>query len=280
MELLNINSVCDWFTRVATNETGFSLLEGEWAYILKALKEAGETVRPLHFGGYEGEGTRRVSIGRRQDSTVIIARGEWAETLAEECLVDDGRYTRADFAVTLELEKPESHVAAMAYHEGSWPVTRRGCSYFPTLTVNFAGGQTFYVGNRSQAYLLRIYDKGVQQGTHGEGHLWRYEVQANRTASVKAVATMRKNWQNRAKTVQSWVYDVFMGYGVCPIFERSGDYQTAMGISMKRYDPETTLAWYRGSVAPSISRLLAAGYEEQVRKALGLSTQLSFLEEV
>jgi hypothetical protein len=269
-----LRSNCDWFTRVSTSVEGKQLLERQWEFIKGAVLSSGEKVRPLVFGGYEGEGTHYVQYGERSDSCCVVAKGEWAETLAEECLLADSLYSRVDAAITFELETEDPDLAKKGATGFEWPVVRRGNRYWPILTVNLAGGQTLYIGNRKQAYLLRLYDKGVQLGTHGAGKLWRYEVQANHNAAVRLVAIMRENWTHREAMLQSWVYEKFREYGIQPAFFAAGEYASAMAFSMKKYDPQSTLGWYRTSVAPSVARLIAEGWESQVYEALGLPTQL------
>ena len=266
-----VSATQDWFTRTAKGENERTRLSCYVEEIKKTLSDAGIKTRPLRFLGYEGHGYNYVQWGERGDSSILVAKGNMADILALEEFSQDDGYTRVDFAVTVELHAPNENVAKMHAEDLSDGTYKHGRTYYPVFVQNLAGGQTFYIGSREKSYLLRVYDRGAKSGEAQLGLLWRYEVQVNRESCSKAVKTVYQDWSKRREVIQSWVYDVFLSWGVHPLFERVRNYPGAMGLKMERSNPEKTVGWLRSSVRPALQRLIDEGWEDQARDALGLS---------
>lgn len=130
-------------------------------------------------------------------------------------------------------------------------------------------GATTYVGSRTSAQFMRLYDKGAESKIGHLTGLWRYEVE---TKDERAGAVARALFSQRQsdKASAGFVYHAFDRQGVKPAFAPPVD-APHVEHTRDETDDERRIKWLREHVSKTVSRLIASGLEAEVRAALGLN---------
>lgn len=223
-----------------------------------------------HWKMYQGLNYgRHIFIGQSKlQGGLLKASGQWANVLWPLVTPSARRVSRIDLAVTIELERPNKHVARDVY-EGD-PLGRVQFSF----VQNSLGGSTAYIGSMHSDQSGRVYDKGVQAGLADPGKLWRYEVMLRDLKSLAIAKGLYETWRVDGPVgdqIRDYVWAWFKLRGVSPVFGA-----TAIGgdipITDLRIDTVSQrLAWLRTSVQPAIKRLIAEGLQSDLEDALGYS---------
>lgn len=221
-------------------------------------------VRDWGLLGYKGRAAGPVRLGFRNDTSYIIqVSGAWAETaLARIPQLDNLHVTRVDFQVTASVGH-EQMVAHQAYQK-ALNLEKDNANY-PTVTfITGTRGDTLYLGRRTSDKVLRLYDKGAEQGG-SKGFLFRWEVEYKkgraRSAWQQVIATV-----NRTDFVLSAVKSEFAKLGIEPWF---GSVHS-VSIVAEKLTPhhEKQLKWLDRCVRPVIVKLSEKGYGSDARRIL------------
>jgi len=200
---------------------------------------------------------------------ILIASGVTARDTWQHMLPAKHRITRLDLCADFLFDEPTAMARGLYENllaEG--PKIVKKCSYF----TNNDGGDTLYVGSRQSPAFGRIYDKGVEAGRAPAGHQWRLEIEYKKPLAGQIAAilmTFREG--SLSDTITKMVVQWFVERGVV-----LGGFQigTQMGTRVPIFVEErvTTatkkLAWLRGQVAPTVSRLIEAGLGKEVLHTL------------
>ena len=126
------------------------------------------------------------------------------------------------------------------------------------------------VGSRTSRRYTRVYDKGVEQGTHEPGIWWRYELEAKRDLAAGLWAELCSADDPTAWCVGCCARSSYSSGLRWPSFlSRS---QAPLPPVPQRIPPdvEATLEWLRKTVRPATARLSLAVPTEVLLAALGL----------
>lgn len=221
-------------------------------------------VREWSLLGYKGRAAGPVRLGFRDDTSYIIqVSGRWAETaLARIPQLEKLHVTRVDFQVTASA----THWVSMVEdcYKQAREIERNNPNY-PTVTfITGTRGDTLYLGRRTSDKVLRLYDKGAEQGGEA-GYIYRWEVEYKKNKAKSAwhqvIATA-----NRTDFVVSAVTQEFAKLGVKPWF---GSVHR-VSIVAEKLEPrhEKQLKWLDRCVRPVIVKLSEKGYGPEARRIL------------
>lgn len=269
-----IRSAVDWLTITGRSPEERIYLVGLYDQIAKVYADLGHRAKPSRFRGYEGTTCNGLTIGKRDDSAILVAMGSVANDLFHTETPRMGNCTRLDVCVDIELEERDERLATKLSErfQGGYAVGQR--EYRPVLTRNFDGGETVYFGRRKSRYLLRVYDRNAKLGRGELGKVWRLEVQFNKEAAAAALKLFHVKQFDLARVAYHLVLDYVAGLGIISNVDPTiGSSKLEFGLVSR--SNEKTLEWLRTCVRPAIQRLIDLGAEEEVKEALGIYHQLS-----
>lgn len=220
------------------------------------------------WNGYQGTASRHVFYGVRHDGAYLRLSGEPAHVWWRDAWQIAGRCSRLDVQATIEGVRAGRDLAREARNAADRAPKLKGRPVEWQYLETRAKGCTAYVGSRTSARFLRLYDKGAEERT---GHLtgrWRYEVELkDDIASGTARALHAAPDQGRASA--AYVYHQFDRRSVRPLFRPPGP-DPDVEIRSGETDDERRLRWLREQVSITVARLMANGREADVRAALRL----------
>lgn len=257
----------DWFS-ATTREVDLGL---EWygAFIKYRQRYPLLIEDWYHQGGYRGQKCVGVSYGdSKRYGTLLRATGSAADEVVAWLAFAgsrDYRVTRLDLRIDILLNELDERVASRIFYANVESKRPR----FKLVRSTEGGGETVYVGSPQSASSVRIYDKGAERGNQAGRH-WRYEVIYRKPVAdsvyddYRAAAAKKEQKTFIIDNIGSWL----LSRGVEPPFGYS---LVAVPVITKEKTPwENKLAWLEKSVAKTVSLLIEAGFEEEVRKTLGL----------
>lgn len=267
----SVDAGIDWLTWITPRATGADRVV-QWARrLIEEQRERGSKVRPFMALGYHGEGVEGCAYGLREDTTYLRLSGSLAASKWCEVCEFSGTPSRLDVQTTFTLTSPATTFGArvMARTRTARRVLR-GRPPTRTCITNNRGSWSGSVGTRANAIYLRVYDKGIESGSHARGLRWRIELEA------KAV-TARKLW-DEAKAVtdrDQWYRDVCERAvvhceGRWPLQKSETVQRLPTAEARDPADVERKLAWMKEQVAPSIASLLPYIGTERILEVLGL----------
>jgi len=264
----------DWVTYIGRSDAAA-------AAVIKVANElAEERTTPLdkrsqfNVCGYQGWKQGAVRLGHRGRSALVQLSGAVASECWTRLVQCGGQPTRLDVQITAQPSTPQPRFGQRFLRpltprtrESRLPQTRSGL--WKDSTGSFLGT----VGRRTNDRYLRVYDKGIELGTHPPGALWRTELEAKgRRASV-----LWKQLQE-ASDVRKWCFD-----SLAASWKRSGyswgleghsaSYELPTLGSDPVPDAERLAKWLQTSVRPAVARLLSAYSPEQVIGFIGLGPE-------
>lgn len=262
----------DWVTMTTNND----IIGVEWYtiyvnYRKEMLQEANEE-KPWNNGFYAGLKIAKMRWGYSENiGYILIVSGADAERMWQRLQPTNGRVTRLDLCVDFVMKNP-SQEADIAYHK----LTRKGEKIIRrySLFVNNAGGTTCYLGSRHSQQFGRLYDKGIEAGTHEKGLKWRAEVEYKKPLSgYIAKLLAEKKPETRGAAIMNTVTAWFDERGAPLANLKAGGKPLLATVEQRITTADRKLAWLRTQVAPTVIQLVEAGYGRKVLKCLLLDAQ-------
>lgn len=274
----------DWLTWV-TPRASSTGREVQWCkQLIEEQRERGSKVKPFVALGYHGEQAEGCAYGLREDTTYLRISGSLAALRWCEVLGFSGMPSRLDVQTTLLLTSPVTTFGARVMARTRTAARAiRGRPPTRTLVTSSRGSWTGSVGTRANPIYLRVYDKGIESGSHARGLRWRIELEAK-------AQTARKLWEE-ARIVpdrDKWYLDVceravLHCAGRWPLERNATVERLPVAEARDPADVERKLAWLKDQVAPSIASLLPYIGTERLLQVLGLdgyALALTKLEDV
>jgi len=271
-----IESQADWLTISSHGREASANLQ-LWALARQHEQRlAGNRARPFRSEGYEGEHVGAVDCGRRDDASCLVRlSGDLAAQHLGDALSLSDTVTRVDLAVTCRFAPadpnvgPNTYALADLWHQG------HPKSALPWRVFDANGGGTTYVGKRGSTYCLRVYDKAAEcrathdlEGARRYADCWRFELEV-KSPMAQQVAWTAWTQDDRPAWVQQYLYDWQDAHGIPPPFPPTGGRALLPGFR-RRSDADTKLRHIERNVRPTVQWLVAEGYAEELRAALGL----------
>lgn len=266
-----ISSAVDWFSATTKDDD----MGTEWFRAFCKYRQR----YPLlifdwyHQGGYKGQKCVGVYYGESTRYGYLIkATGNSAPEVVNWIFLlglRKARVTRIDLRVDVLLYLPDLEMASNIFYENL--ESKRPT--FKLVKASEGKGETVYVGSPQSESSCRIYDKGAQLG-HKAGVHWRFEVMYRKPIATLVFEDYRDAWTKKKlrefipATVGSWL--VSRGLKV------PWDHNVVeVPVIVKEKTPwENKIEWLKRSVAKTVQLLIQAGFEEQVKEALGIDQEI------
>jgi len=258
----------DWITCVWSDEKSARRARFRWSLWQADACLRGNYQRPWSIGGHNGSEVGGVAWAERTGSAVGQVTSALADELFAGAVGLNGRPSRIDIQATFIIPKGAKSLAARAYRATvkdrsvGRPVTAR------TFICGTDGGATCYLGAASSEQRVRVYDKGVQEGTHPPGIRWRIEMQARRKVA-RAIASEVASSSDRGSTILSLLAGECARSGF--VIPRCSPQRASTKADQRLPDTLQGMRWLESSVRPTVQRLAEHLPIEQLLDVLGLS---------
>lgn len=182
-------------------------------------------------------------------------------------LLQTMKCTRIDHHVTVRLCETDSELPLRLYHyfsgAKSGHVKRMKKRFIDSDT-----GQTCYLGGRSAARFLRVYDKGGESGTATRGLIYRAEVE-HKGGLADKVFSSAVDWEGMNRQSMAEVHGHLRRFGV-HLFGARDAIMPVTRFTPRGSDDLSALMWLDRSVVPVLKRLRLNGYGREAAEILGL----------
>lgn len=132
------------------------------------------------------------------------------------------------------------------------------------------GGDTLYIGSRTSARYVRIYNKWKESGEDEQfREAIRYEVEYKDEAARAALDAIGAGRYRTMAPIQ-YALGFLEGRGIRPYGCDSLERASVGPVSRVTSDTEKRLAWLRSQVAPTVRELLRLGLYDDTLDALGI----------
>lgn len=267
-----VSSGLDWLTITKHEGANFEVLARFGREMLDKYSQT-EPIKKWSGLGYSGRQCGPIKVGVRNGSeTILMIAGEDAAHISDLIPACCHHATRVDVQLTVALNKPVLNIASDAFEELSIANVHRKQKRYLKL-IKSSTGQTLYVGKRSSATVLRLYDKTDWYSPGENGLYWRYEVEFKKGKAENALKAWRSA-KNRASWAVSVVSTEFEKRGISPglpIDVSVNAIETAIKVS----NDEARIEWLRKCVSPVVTQLCFNGRTEEVVAVLRLRELLA-----
>jgi len=262
------SAAVDWITAVLCEARAVERGRFRSQLWIAEHARAGSRVSAFALGGHFGSQCGGVGWAERTGSAIVQVTSDEAEVRFADVMRLGGRASRLDLQMTYELPFPALGVAARAYRAVPVDRSRGRPTTARTYICSTAGGETCYLGAPSSETRVRVYDKGVESGSHAPGLRWRFEVQARRRFA-QSWARQLESAESRPAVIDSIIRAECLKSGVLlpPPLEPLVCIQTdgAQPASIV-----TTCRWLESSVKPSLARLAHFVPHDEILALLGI----------
>jgi hypothetical protein len=271
VHVTSLSAGIDWVTWVEKDPLGQTYLMQVGEQLVQQEADEGAKVTGFHAEGYHGWKASRVSIGSRQDSSLLRISGGAAAMHWGLLRGLRGRPSRLDVQASLTLDTARKDLGSH--------ILRRRTSHRPqsggrppkvTTWSDSEGSFCGMVGSRTSRKYLRVYDKGVEQKSHAPGLHWRVELEAKRDLSGALWSQLTKAQDAAAWCLKCCESSVRSSGRVWPLPPSTG--LPVLPPVEQREPPEVerTKRWLRNMVAPAVGRLIGAVGTTELLELLGL----------
>lgn len=273
-----LESQPDWLTFTVSGAQHIRSVCARVETMMRAERIAGNRQIPFRVGEYLGMRCGRVRQAQSASRVLVQLSGDVAALHLDWALLHAHHVTRLDLAVTVQTVDYEPEHATDAYKQAVAFRLDHPTSSVPSVIVNGAGGQTFYLGKRTSDLYFRLYDKEQECRASDDAdaltryaRAWRYELELHDDAATR-VAYVLPTSAGRALWIESYVHKYLCDHGVVPIWT-AGQTPVHVGGFRRRSDRESRLDWLSRSVAPTIRWLIDSTPRDEVLKRLGLAEE-------
>lgn len=271
-----LESQPDWLTVTVAGVRNVASVVAKVDTLMRGERVGGNRQMPFSLGQYTGTRCGRVRCGQSSDRVLVQLSGDMAATQMFWFLQKAHHVTRLDLAVTVQTVDYQPEQATLAYAEAKAFRAAHPTVAVPSVIVNGAGGQTFYIGKRTGDRYFRLYDKEAECRASGDADAttryarsWRYELELHDDAATNVAYSLPQH-PFRALWIAAYVHRYVSDHGVTPLY--SPDQQAAhVGGFRRRSDRESRLDWLCRSVAPTIRWLIDTTPREELLERLGLA---------
>lgn len=255
------------FTQPGYEDTALPHYISAASFIARELYGGEAATTAWQWKGYKGAATGSVSWGAREDGCILQVSGAAASRAAMLQLPYTG-VPRLDIQITTWGEaSPGTIPRGVAVASDRARKCVAGRPWAVRLQDTYGDGDTAYLGSRSSAWFVRVYDKHKESKQEQYAGAVRYEAELhNETAEAVYGAIAGRELQDEEAA------RIVAGYLLLRGIDLGAVLQTAV-IAADRTpreptSTERTLQWLSEAVAPSVARLIGQGVAPGALRAL------------
>jgi hypothetical protein len=240
---------------------------------LMKIAEQGYDLCERSLLGYIGHSCGNCFIGTREDGHMMQFCGRFADSAISHIYRPDAHVSRIDVQVTVKHDVMPLNVAGKGYHRALYQDSgvRQNKKRKVYLITGSDGGQTLYVGAPSSEQRGRLYNKEVQSESPEYVRTWRYEVVLRNDRAKLVCDRVLESQNTRTGFIASYVAMWWQARGIETPWDFDAEVAPIPPQKTLPTDVERQIAWITLQVAPTIRRLIAAGYSDTLLERLGLA---------
>lgn len=261
-----VNYGVDYLTCTYKPQANLTRLEFYLSQIERSEKAHGNYTEKWAMQGYSGFHIGGLDWGLRDDGCIVrlsgaTAKEYWAKVgkLASNC-------SRIDLQTTVSECRDLNAVVQTHYKEmrKKWQSKKKFPE--PKMWVGPQGAEAIYSGSRHSQRYLRLYRRFLKDRLSGtETHL-RYEAEIKSELAKVTLSRLLAS-STPDDDCRSQCYAMFRDRGLSLEWTHSG--QQPFVCPRTIGNVTRRLRWLENAVRPSVERLIAEGYRDQVLSALG-----------
>ncbi len=267
------NASLDWITLSASTEPRRNVTFQRHALeLLETMKSAGAKEERFGIQGYEGEKFEGVAVGVRASDghTVLAAHGRRTDSIAQWAIENeiDAICKRLDPAMTIQYRAPIPYYGAFLnrrtreFEEKKGLKTRKPFTLFEKAKQDTGA----YLGSRSSAIFLRVYDDALYHTKKTDFTSWKHELELKGVAALHAWGQFKVS-DNRSELCAEWVTTRLKKHGICPRgVEKLNNNPLAGTKEVSEFD--TWLEWVGRSACDRMKREMLEGHGPEILEML------------
>jgi len=263
-----ISAGVDWITattRKGTHRSLVGILARRWR---DQHESEGNTVKPWEWQGYRGHTMDSLSVGDREDGTIVRLSGDLARQRAPQLLTLCDNVSRIDVQVTIQEKNLCINHAMRGLDAAKQDRRVKAGMCATSLISSTPAGTTAYIGTRISERFYRIYDKSAESKQAYPPGCWRYEVEYKGPRAMSVGDRLHQDKGN-TEAVRGVVEQAFLDYGVAlPCLALPPGWRDSSPRT--ETTDERRLRWLETSVAPVVGRMMESLDRRIVLEALGI----------
>lgn len=290
---------CDYITATATQGAPSESLYSFGHYLVRVEGSRGAKIRASKAGGYFTQIAGSCAVGRRHDGVCLRASGHVAAEHWQQICDLSTNITRLDLQVTTIPPEGVNSRLRSVWAGRNAGVEANGRPATIKAIVGPNGFETLMIGSRASQRYGRFYDKHAESGlSEYLGCLrWEVEYKGDLARAIAHRLTLTERYKPEiAAMIVSFVKERgkwnlrlgegMPGIGLLASSRNDGEVLQSpltdcsclrcSGSTVLKSIPEVSraLAFIGNNARPTVQRLIAAGYGEQVIEQLGLTDYL------
>lgn len=268
---------CDYITATTTTPSFKTGLGAFGAALLREENARGHKRRDSKAGGYQTMHAGGISVGVRYDGTILRASGEAARENWNQIVDLSQNVTRFDVQVTGEFKESPAVTMAHVWRQNRGWTSGLGRKSKVKERSGPTGIESMECGSRQSELFARVYDKFVESELPWYQNClrWELELKADLAYQYSQALTLKPNpEQEMFSYILEWAnrrLNVCMTASDCArLLQPSCELRRSPRLVPDCY---RTLKYLESQVAPTIARMIAAGYRRETLEALGLLGQ-------
>lgn len=217
---------------------------------------------------YRGWSIGTVSYGEGRQGSILQVSGASAHPASTRLSPEDIKCTRIDVQVSYALPEDDPdywrRLQVAALESEAYAALKSKPSLGETGKIG--KGYTLTVGSRASEQYGRVYDKGREKESAYPLGSWRHEVEFKKDMAQRVFERFA-GVPEKAPWCSAMVRNWFAFRGVPCEWPEDGQ-ALPMPYERRKTDAEAQIAWIVKSVAPTVAKLIEAGYEQELMAAL------------
>lgn len=274
LDVYGVEAGVDWVTYTVPRGDDADRL---WRTACGIISEQeGKGSRRQSFGshGYRGEQVEHAALGAREDGIYFRLSGELACSKWGEIGSSGGKPTRLDLQTTFLLRHSSTECGQRFFPETPTRSLQRGRPPRFSFQKDTEGAWIGRAGSRSSRAYMRVYDKGIESGSHPAGIRWRVEAELKAEYAEAQWKALHSAESTPAYCYASSAYWAQRSGLAWPLPTPSEITPLTPTTERVPSDVKANLAWLAVQVSPTVERLVRAGLAREVLACLHLDPDL------
>lgn len=237
--------------------------------------QAGVMETEWAWQAYRGKTFGKLTWGCREDGSIIRVSGAGAKTMARVGVLRGWRASRIDLQATIRVppgEDVDKVIGGAAQRAAMARAGLEGRPYKIRLIDGYGDGDTLNIGSRSSEAFVRVYNKAKESNESEYANCVRVELEAKGKLAARIWADMPGGWSHDRYSLDLLLAaDKKYSIGIIP--EDGSEHRKLPHIERAKTSLERRLEWLRVAVQPTVKELTAAGWREDVLRALGIDAE-------
>lgn len=261
----------DWISgTLGRNEIDNQTWLYDCLHALTEVQQYGNTYKRRSLLGFDGWESGGCFVGSNDTTHYAQFAGKYANDAYHYLEHPKVHISRLDIQITVQYdielikEGRYQYAHAVHYNKGLPEYRRRKIN----LYAGSDGGDTVYVGSPSSDVRGRLYNKAKQSNEQAYERSWRYEVVFRNEYAHKLFGRLISEDNETSKLILAQVVAWYAERGIVVLDVGVERTDTITAPKQPKSDVERKLRWVKNQVVPTIRKLAALGYAEELMEVI------------